>query len=180
MAGSHPASFSFANKAARVVWGLGWLVLCRFTPPPLWGWRRFVLRLFGAKIGAGVRVYGSTRIWLPANVELGDNVLIGPRVNCYNQGRIAIGAGAIVSQDASLVASTHLVEQPGFPLVLRPICIGSEAWMAAEAFVGPGVTIGDGAVLGARGVAMSDLEGWNYYRGNPASLIRPRPRPGLR
>ena len=82
----------------------------------------------------------------------------------------------MVSQDASLCASTHLVEDPGFPLVLRPIRIGRDAWIAAEAFVGPGVTVGDGAVLGARGVAMRDLGEWAYYGGNPAQRLKERPR----
>ena len=156
-----------------------WLVLCRWTPPPLWAWRRAVLRAFGAKVGAKGRVYGSTRIWPPANLSLGDGAVLGRRVNCYNQGHIAIGAGAVVSQDASLCASTHLVEDPSFPLVLRPIHIGRDAWIAAEAFVGPGVTVGDGAVLGARGVAMRVLEPWTYYGGNPATALKPRaPFPG--
>jgi putative colanic acid biosynthesis acetyltransferase WcaF len=180
MADRHAASFSMGNKAARVLCGMAWLVLCRFTPPPLWGWRRAILRLFGAKVGAGVRLYGSTSIWLPANLELGQGVLLGRRVNCYNQGHIAIGAGTVISQDASLVASTHLVQDPAFPLVLRPIQIGRDVWVAAEAFVGPGVTVGDGAVLGARAVAMQDLKGWTYYSGNPATALKPRPRPDLR
>lgn len=171
----HAASFSGANKAARVLWSITWLLLCRWTPPPLWSWRRAVLRAFGARLGAGTRIYGSVLIWLPANLETGEGVLIGPRVRCYNQGRIAIGARAVVSQDASLCASTHRVEDPAFPLVLRPIEIGADAWIAAEAFVGPGVTVGEGAVLGARAVAMSDLAPWSYFSGNPAQFLKTRP-----
>ncbi|MEO7551600.1 MAG: putative colanic acid biosynthesis acetyltransferase [Croceibacterium sp.] len=169
-----------ANKAARVLWGLSWLVLCRFTPPPLWSWRSTVLRLFGASVGANVRIYGSTRIWLPRNLAIGEGAVLGRCVNCYNQGHITIGPGAVISQNVSLIASTHLVEDPSFPLVLRPVHIGRAAWVAAEAFVGPGVTIGEGAVLGARGVAMQDLAPWTYYAGNPATRLKPRPNPDLR
>ena len=175
-AARHAASFTLANRAARVAWGLAWLVLCRWTPPPLWGWRRTVLRAFGAQVGVGARVYGSTRIWLPANLALGEGAVLARRVNCYNQGHIAIGARAVVSQDASLCASTHRVEDPAFPLVLRPIRIGADAWIAAEAFVGPGVAVGEGAVLGARGVAMRDLDPWAYFSGNPAQFLKARPR----
>jgi putative colanic acid biosynthesis acetyltransferase WcaF len=61
-------------------------------------------------------------------------------------------------------------------VLLRPaIRIGSDCWIAAEAFVGPAVTIGDGAILGARGVTFSDLEPWTIYVGNPAKPIRKRP-----
>ena len=100
--------------------------------------------------------------------------MLGRGVNCYNQGSIAIGAGTVVSWNATLCSSTHDFAKPHFPLVVRPIRIGSEAWIAAEAFVGPGVTVGDGAVLGARGVATRDLEPWSVNSGNPACKIRER------
>ncbi len=142
------ASFSMGNKALRVVWMLSWLVLARFTPPPLFGWRRLVLRLFGAQVGTGARVYGSTNIWLPGNLSLGEHVLIGPGARIYNQGAIAIGAFSVISQRAHLCASTHDINDPHFQLELRPITIGERCWVAAEAFVGPGVVMGDRAVLG--------------------------------
>ncbi len=172
--GRHAPSFSLANKIARVAWGVTWLLLCRFTPPPLWGWRRAVLRLFGARIAPGVRIYGSTRIWLPANLEIAKGSVLGRGVHCYNQGHISIGRDVVVSWDATLCSSTHKVEDPSFPLILRPITIGDHAWIAAEAFVGPGVSIGEGAVLGARGVAMRDLLPWAYYTGNPAVRLKDR------
>ncbi|MDB5718442.1 MAG: putative colanic acid biosynthesis acetyltransferase [Sphingomonas bacterium] len=172
----HAASFTLGNKLFRVVWQVAWLLLARFTPPPLHGWRRAVLRLFGARIGRGTRIYASCRIWHPGNLVVGNGVLIGPNVRCYNQGRITIGDDAVISQDASLCASTHDVADPLFPLLLRPIEIGAHAWIAAEAFVGPGVKVGEGAVLGARGVAMRHLAAWTYFTGNPAMPLRPRQR----
>lgn len=170
----HAPSFSVANKFHRLLWGCVWIVLFRFTPPPLWAWRRFVLRLFGARIGKRTRIYGSVRIWLPANLEMGEGAVLGRGVHCYNQGRITIGPETTVSWDTTLCASTHDFEDPLFPLVTRPIEIGSHAWIGAEAFVGPGVRIGDGAVLGARGVAMQDLESWKVYTGNPAVMFKAR------
>lgn len=172
----HAPSFSLANRMLRVVWMITWTCLCRFTPPPLWAWRRLVLRLFGARIGDDAKIYGSARIWLPGNLDLGRGAMLGRGVNCYNQGRIAIGAGSVVSWNATLCSSSHDFDDPGFPLVLRPIRIGTEVWIAAEAFVGPGVSVEDGAVLGACSVAMRDLEGWALYSGNPAQKIRDRPK----
>jgi putative colanic acid biosynthesis acetyltransferase WcaF len=171
----HAPSFSLANKLSRVAWGLSWLLLARWTPPPLHRWRCLLLRLWGAEVGRDVRVYGSVRIWHPAKLAIGPGSVLGPRVRCYNQGRITIGAAVVVSQDASLCASTHDVTDPRFPLLLRPIRIGDHAWIAAEAFVGPGVQIGTGAVLGARGVAMRDLAAWTVFSGNPAQPIKLRP-----
>lgn len=171
-------SFSLGNKLRRVAWGLSWLLLARWTPPPLHPWRRWLLRAWGAEIGAGARIYASVQIWLPANLSVGAGSVLGPRVRCYNQGHIRVGADVVVSQDASLCASTHEVTDPLFPLILRPIAIGDDAWIAAEAFVGPGVSVGAGAVLGARGVAMRDLAPWTVFSGNPAQPLKPRRRIG--
>ena len=168
------ASFSFGNRLLRVVWMLTWLVLARFTPPPLHGWRRLVLRAFGAQIGRGARVHGSVSVWLPANLSLGENALIGPGVRLYNQGRVSIGARSVVSQRAHICASTHDLRDPLFQLMLRPVSIGAQCWVAAEAFVGPGVTMGDRAVLAARGALFSDAAADGVYQGNPAVFVKDR------
>ena len=168
------ASFSFGNRLLRVVWMLTWLVLARFTPPPLHGWRRLVLRAFGAQIGRGARVHGSVSVWLPANLALGEYALIGPGVRLYNQGQICIGARSVVSQRAHICASTHDLRDPLFQLVLRPVAIGAQCWVAAEAFVGPGVTMGDRAVLAARGALFSDAAADGVYSGNPAVFVKDR------
>ena len=170
------ASFSLGNRITRVVWGIAWLVLARFTPPPLHRWRRLVLLAFGARIGRGARVHASVAIWLPHNLELGEQVLIGPGARIYNQGAIRIGAWSVISQRAHLCASTHRVDDPGFQLECRPIAVGERCWVAAEAFVGPGVTMADGAVLAARGALFDDATTDGIYRGNPAALVRQRTR----
>lgn len=168
------APFPFANKLERIAWGLVWLLLARFTPPPLHGWRRLVLRLFGARIDRGARIYASAVVWLPRNLEVGADTIIGPGVRLYNQGRIRVGANTVISQRAHLCASTHRISDPGFELVVRPITVGNGCWIAAEAFVGPGVTMGDGSVLGARAALFSDSEELGVYQGNPAKLVRQR------
>ncbi len=167
-------SFSLGNRMARAVWNLTWLLLARWTPPPLHGWRAFILRCFGAKVAPGARVYGSTQIWLPANVTLGEKALIGPGAVIYNQAHITIGARSVVSQRAHICAGTHDISDPDFQLILRPIVIGENCWIAAEAFVGPGVKIADGSVLGGRCAAFHDTEKNGVYRGNPAVLIKQR------
>ena len=167
-------SFSLGNRLLRVVWMATWLVLARFTPPPLHGWRRTILRLFGAKIGPGARVHASVNVWLPANLELGAQALIGPGARLYNQGRITIGARTVISQRAHICASTHDISDPLFQLICRPVVIGDQCWVAAEAFVGPGVTMADRSVLGARAVLFSDAAADSVYSGNPAIRIKDR------
>ncbi|WP_296678287.1 putative colanic acid biosynthesis acetyltransferase [Novosphingobium sp.] len=171
------ASFPLRNRLRRVIWGITWLILARFTPPQMHVWRAAILRMFGARIGAGARVHGSAQIWLPAYLELGANALIGPGVRLYNQGRITVGARSVISQRAHLCASTHALDDPDFQLVLRPIIIGSECWVAAEAFVGPGVTMHDRSVLAARAALFEDAESAGVYRGNPAVKVKARKLP---
>lgn len=169
-------SFSLTNRLLRLFWTITWKLLASWTPPPMHGWRRYLLRCFGAQIGRGVRVYGSARVWLPANLVMEDLSWLGPNANCYNQGHVTIGHRAVVSQGAHLCASSHDINDAFFQLVLRPIRIEANAWIAAEAFVGPGVTVGEGAVLGARAVALRPLEPWGVYSGNPAQLLKHRSR----
>lgn len=169
-------SFSLRHRLERALWTIVWGTLAAWTPPPLHPWRRLLLRLFGARVAPTARVYGSARIWYPRHLSLGDNAAIGPGVVCYSMAPIWLGDGAIVSQRAHLCAGTHDTEDPYFQLVARPIRIGAKAWIAAEAFVGPGVTVGEGAVLGARGVTVKDLPDWSVNAGNPARYIRARRR----
>lgn len=167
-------SYSLRHRLFRAAWDAIWLLLAAWTPPPMHGWRRLLLVAFGARIHADAIVYGSARVWYPPNLSMGARACIGPRVNCYCMAPIHLGDGAIVSQGSHLCAGSHDIADPNFQLVTRPISIGSGAWVAAEAFVGPGVTIGQGAVLGARGVLFADAEPMGVYLGNPARLVRKR------
>ena len=168
------ASFTLAHRLYRVCWALTWALLASWTPPQFVGWRRLLLRAFGAKVASTANVYASARIWHPGNLELGAFACIGRGVTAYSMAKITLGPYALVSQGAHLCAGAHDFEDPNFQLYARPITLDHRAWVAAEAFVGPGVTIGEGAVLGARAVAFSDLEPWTVYAGNPAQKIKPR------
>ena len=168
------ASFTLGSRLHRAVWRLAWLTLASWTPPALSRWRCALLRLFGATIEPGANVYGSIRVWLPRNLHLGRDASLGPGVECYNMARVKIGDRTVISQRAFLCGGTHDTSDPTFQLRALPITIGSDVWIASEAFVGPGVTVGDGCVVGARACAFKDLSAWTVYRGNPAQPIKPR------
>jgi putative colanic acid biosynthesis acetyltransferase WcaF len=165
--------WSRREQVARVIWG-SVLPLFVFSPRPFWGWRRFLLRLFGASIGPEVHIYPSARITMPWNLEIGESAAIGDRAILYALGSITIGARATVSQGAHICAGTHDISDPARPLLKPPITIGSDAWVCADAFVGPGVTVGDGAIVGARAVAMKDVPAYAIVVGNPARQIKKR------
>lgn len=168
------ASFTMKVRLVRLVFIVAWRIFAAWTPPQLRSWRRIVLCVFGAKLARTANVYSSAKVWYPPNLTMGDFSTIGPRVFCYNQAPISLGDFAIVSQDATLCSGTHDHESVDFQLITRPIHIGAYAWIAAEAFVGPGVRVGDYAILGARAVAMRNLEESSIYSGNPATFIRVR------
>ena len=167
-------SFSFGHRALRAVWGVAWLLLAAWTPPPLHRWRAWLLRCFGAEVHPTARIYGRARIWYPPNLVMHERAVVGPGANIYCMGLITIGEKAVVSQGALLCGGTHDIGDPDFQLITRPIFVGARAWVAADAFVGPGVTVGEGAVVGARAVLFKDAEPWSVYAGNPAVRIRAR------
>lgn len=167
-------SFSFNNRLARLVWGTVYLLLFRYSPIPFHGWRSFLLRVFGAKVGHGARVYPKVRIWAPWNIKLGDQCGIANYANLYAQGKIEIGRRTTVSQGVHLCAGTHDYSKPGFPTITKPIYIGSYAWIAAESFIHPGINIGEGCVIGARSVVTKDMPSWTVCTGHPCIPIKER------
>lgn len=168
--------FSLRNKVERVIWSIVYWVFFRFSPRPMFFFRRLLLRAFGAQIGRGAAIYSSASIWLPANLEVGDQSAIGPGVKIYNQGRISIGRRVIVSQYAHLCASTHDYDKQLHPLILRPIEIEDDCWICADAFIGPGAHVSKGSVIGGRAVLFKRTEEWSVYAGNPALKIKNRKR----
>lgn len=179
--GNDPAtqpSFTMGNRVARAIWNLVWLIAFRPSPRPFHRWRAALLRAFGARIGKHVHVYPNVRIWAPWNLEIADRVGVGDGAILYSMDLISIGENAVVSQGAHLCTGSHDIDSPNFQLIASPIKIGAHVWICAEAFVGPGVTISNGCVLGARSVLFkSTTLPHQVWLGNPATPGRLRRRP---
>jgi len=163
-----------ANKLARTLWNLVWLLLYRPSPAPLHGWRRFLLRLFGATIGPGAHPYPSAKIWAPWNLTMGAHSCLSHQVDCYCVDRITLGAHTTVSQYSFLCTASHDYTDPAMPLTTAPITLGERVWVTADVFVAPGVTIGEGAVITARSSVFQDIAPWTVAAGNPAQPLKPR------
>lgn len=168
-------TYSIYNIFRRVIWNVCWTLLARPFPKSMFmPWKRFLLRLFGAKITNTSGVYPSASIFMPWNLEMKEHAVIGPGVDCYNAAPIVIGNYAVVSQRSFLCTASHDITSASHPQIEKPIIIEDRAWVAAEAFVGPGVTIGEGAVVGARACVFKDVEPWTVVGGNPAKFIKKR------
>jgi putative colanic acid biosynthesis acetyltransferase WcaF len=171
-----PSTHTFANKVGRVLWGVGvvYVVLFRPSPRVCYAWRRMLLRCFGASIDRNARIHPTARIWAPWNLVVGAEASIAHDVDCYCVDRLQIGDHATISQYAILCTASHDIADSHMRLVTAPIVIASQSWVCARAFILPGVTVGEGAVVGAQSVVTADVADWTVVAGNPARFVKAR------
>lgn len=162
-----------ANKVGRLVWHVVWMVLFRPSPWFMGAWRSWLLRLFGAKIGF-VRLHSSVRVWAPWRLKMGSHVYVDRDVYLYNAYGLEVGDRVVISFGSVLCTASHDYRRSAFPLTGKQITVGSDVWIAAEAFVAPGVSIADGGVVGARAMVTRDVAAWTVVSGNPAVQVRER------
>jgi putative colanic acid biosynthesis acetyltransferase WcaF len=168
-------SFSLGNRFMRSLWSFAWLMFFRPSPRPFHAWRRLVLRLFGARLGQHVHVYPNVKIWAPWLLSVGNNVGIANGVTLYNMSTMSIDDHCVISQGAYLCGGSHDIDSANFQLIAKPINLEKHVWVCAEVFVGPGVTIAEGCVIGARAVVVKSIvEPWSVWAGNPAKMKRIR------
>ncbi len=159
----------------RMVWYIINHTLFRCFPGiPLRFIRNALLRAFGAEIPWRSLVYESCDIWAPWNLTIGKNSCVGPHTLLYNKAMVSIGDNVTVSQGSFLCTAGHDISSKTHRLVTKPIVIEDEAWVAADAYVSMGVTIGKGAVVGARACVFKDVAPWTVVGGNPAVYIKDR------
>jgi len=166
----------FRGRSALIV-QLWWIVqatLFRASPQFMYGWRVFLLRVFGARIGDSVKLRETVRITYPWKLTIGDHSWIGDYAELYTLGPIDIGRNAVISQYSYICTGSHDFRSPTFDIYQRRNVIEDEAWIAAGAFVHPGVTIGRGSVIAARSVVTRDTEPLTIYAGSPATAKGPR------
>jgi putative colanic acid biosynthesis acetyltransferase WcaF len=169
-----PSPHSRGSRAKRVLWNLVQATVFRWIPRPLHSWRARILRMFGARVSLKARVCPRAKIWGPWNLIMHDYATLADDVDCYCVATIEIGEHTTVSQYTYLCGASHDHEHPNFLLEPRPIRIGKSCWIAADVFVAPGVTIGDGTVVGARSSVFGDLPEWKVCVGTPARPIGER------
>jgi acetyltransferase-like isoleucine patch superfamily enzyme/glycosyltransferase involved in cell wall biosynthesis len=166
--------WSAMDNIKRTLWMAVRAILFRTSFHNWYGWRRLLLRMFGAKLGRNVRVRPTTRIEIPWNIDLADDVIVGDYAILYSLGVITVGRGTVISQYSHLCAGTHDYTSRKFPLMKLPITVGQEVWIAADAFIGPGVTIGDRAVVAARATVVRDVPADQVVAGSSAKVIKSR------
>ena len=171
--------YSTGEYARRMCWGVVQSTLFRWSPRSFHGLRARLLKLFGAQIPkpGEVVVFPSASVVFPWKLDLAPRTMIGPRVTIYNLAQVSLRRGANISQNCHLCAGTHDYGRWSMPLVAKAIAIGENAWLGADVFVGPGVSIGDLCVVGARSVVVKDLPARTVCAGNPCRVVKDRPTP---
>lgn len=171
-------AFSLSNRLRRVAWQTCWALFYRLSPRPFHAWRAFLLRAFGATMGRGCHFYPASKVWAPWNLICAAQVTAANGVEIYNPAPVTFGSHAILSQDAFVCGATHDYDDADFPLIAYAMTFGAYAWVCARASVGPGVNVGEGAVLGLGSVATRNLDPWTIYAGVPAVKVKDRQRTG--
>ena len=168
---------SYSNKKTlikRIIWSITWICFFKTSPRTFHKWRNLLLRLFGATLHPTARVYPTARIYAPWNLIMHEHATMGDWVNCYCVDIIEIGAHTTISQYAYLCGADHDYEHHRFPLRPKKIKIGEQCWIAADVFIAPGVTIGNGTVIGARSSVFNNLPAWKVCIGTPAKILKDR------
>ncbi|MEL0644032.1 putative colanic acid biosynthesis acetyltransferase [Olleya sp. Ti.3.14] len=167
-------NITLKNKISRKIWFVFYCLLFRpFSGRMFIKWRNLILKIFGAKIGVGSIVYASAKILAPWNLEIGKETCIGPNVK-FHIGKTIIGSKVTISQGSYLCTGSHEVSSISVPFISKAIVIQDFAWVAAECFIMMGVTIGEGAVVGARSSVFKNVDDWSIVGGNPAQFIKKR------
>lgn len=170
----HISPYTTQEKVWRLIWSITQATLFRFSFHTWNGWRIFLLKSYGADVDPSCIIRRTVKIECPWNLTMGASSCLGHGAILYCLGKIKIGERVSISQHSHLCAGTHDYTKSNMPLIRLPITIENEVWLAADSFVGPNVTVGEGAILGARGVAMRDLDPNTIYAGNPAVIIKKR------
>lgn len=173
-----PGHVSGSIKTKRVVWNITAAFLFHpFITPVFRKWRIALLRLFGAKIEWDANVYASVKIWAPWMLQMGHRACLGPEVICYNQDCVILEDEAVVSQYSYLCTAGHdvnMMNTADKSLITAPIILKSKSWVGARSFIGMGVEIGEGAVVGATASVYKSVEPWSVVGGNPCKIIKMR------
>jgi putative colanic acid biosynthesis acetyltransferase WcaF len=169
-----PNGFRGRSSVMVQLWWIVQSTLFAMSPQFMFAWRRFLLRLFGAKVGQGVLIRPSVRVTYPWKVTIGINTWIGDNAELYSLGEIEIGSDVVISQRSYLCSAAHDFSKSNFDIFAEKVVIEDQVWLATDVFVAPGVSIGRGSVIGARSSVFKNLPSGMLCYGSPAKPVRPR------
>lgn len=170
-----PAGYSRGRGSIYIlIWWFVQATLFRLSLHNMYGWRNWLLRRFGAKVGKGVKIRSSAKFTYPWKVTIGDHTWVGDHAYFYSLDEIRVGSHCCISQNTYLCTGSHKMDDPTFGLVVKPIVIKDGAWVASDVFVFPGVTIHEMGVAGARSTVTKSIPANEVHAGYPAKYLKQR------
>lgn len=170
-----PAPYTRSEQIKRALWTFVWLICISWNPRVLCdSWIRMWYRVFGANVSDVSYIHPSAKVWAPWNLEMAPYSTIGSNVYISNVAKITLGRNCVISERAYLCTASHNIYSNKHEQWNKPITLCDRSWVCADSFVGMGVTIGEGAVVGARAAVFKDVEPWTVVGGNPARVIKKR------
>lgn len=168
------SSWSIMEVIGIRIWSIIWILFFYLSPKYFRYWRVFILKIFGAKIDWKVFIYPSAKIYVPWLLTMEGCSCLGPNSEVYNLGPVIIRDGVTVSQFVYICNGTHDLNNPRLPLMIGDILIDKNVFIGAKAIILPGVSLGEGSVVGAGSVVTKDVKPWEIVAGNPAKFIKKR------
>ncbi len=169
-----PDDFRGASKVKVQIWWIVQGTLFALSPQFLYGWRRFLLRLFGASIGKGVLIRSSVKVTYPWKITIGEHSWIGENCELYSLNKILIGNNVAIAHSVYFNTGLHDYTRETFDILSKPIIVEDECWITNDVYIAPGITIGKGVIVGARSSVFKDLDRGKIYVGSPAKYIKDR------
>ena len=170
-----PAPFSAKVRIKKKIWEITWALTISWLPKgTMKAWSRFIYRSFGAQLHRYSSIHPSAHIYMPWNLKMGPYSVIASGAHVLNAAPFIMGKNCVVSERAYICCASHNITSNAHEQINAPIVMGDRSWVAAEAFVMMGVTIGEGAVVGARAAVFKDVEPWTVVGGNPSKVIKKR------
>lgn len=169
-----PPDFRGKSKIITQLWWIVQGTLFSWSPQAFFGWRRFLLRLFGAKIGKNTAIRSSVQVTYPWKVEIGDYTWVGDDCVLYSLGSIKIGSNVAIAHKVYFNTGGHDYQKPTFDIFSKPVVIEDECWITNDVYIAPGVTIGKGTVVGARSTVLTSLPPGKVCVGSPVKIIKDR------
>lgn len=141
--------------------------------------RNLIFRLVMERYGKNSFIDYRTFIRYPWRVSIGSNVAINRGCEFYpslatSEGRIVLFDGVVLGPAVKLFAASHDYARQSLPDISAPIIIERFVWIGGGSIILPGVTIGEGAVVGAGSVVTRNIEPYTVNAGNPARFIKRR------
>jgi len=171
---SVPTTFRGRSKITVQIWWIVQATLFAWSPQVLYGWRVFLLRLFGAVIGKDVKIRPSAKVTYPWLLSIGDYSWIGDECTLYNLDKITIGKNVVISHKSYINTGGHDYQKVSFDIFSKPVILEDECWITSDVYVAPGVTVGKGSIISARSSVLKNIPSGKICIGTPAKPIKDR------